>query len=146
MTRMAGRCSHPDCPDGIYDTDIPCDVCGIGKPQGTGSRAANPIIGVRIQPERRCSRAVDPKDVDVVCGKVAVIHILWNEEPDGWEQGFACAAHAAETAKWNPAYTHPVGADCGMPGSLFYAAENVCRTPPDGFPVIEAVAREAVHA
>lgn len=35
----SGRCSHPDCPDGIYDTKIPCDVCGIGKPHATSNRA-----------------------------------------------------------------------------------------------------------
>lgn len=104
--------------------------------------AKNPIVGSKIVPERVCGRSVDPSDVNVICGKPAIRHVFWNPEPEGWEHNFVCAEHLTEARTYRPMYEHPLGADCGMPGSLFFAEENACRTPEGGFPVAEVPDRE----
>ncbi len=89
--------------------------------------------------ERQCMRQVgDQSEGTRICGEKPAIHIMWEDASDGMEPGWACAEHASEAVtRWKPLAVHPVGADCGMPGSMFFLAENVCRV--EDIPVAEPV-------
>ena len=72
---------------------------------------------------RNCTRWLG----DHNCGKDAVRHVLWDET---MENGFVCSEHLAEIGPvWTYFALHEVGADCAMPGSLFFEELNVCRCP-----------------
>lgn len=96
-----------------------------------------PLLGPAIA--RTCTRWLDGRP----CGDPAVRHVIWDAE---MENGFVCEEHQAELgAVWSYCWRHPVGADCGMPGSLFIIAENVCRCPDELVAAPDDV-REAVAA
>lgn len=88
---------------------------------------------------RGCSRWLGDHD----CGKDAVRHVIWTET---MENGFVCLDHVRELGTlWAFIAAHEVGPDCGMPGSVFYIDENVCRC--DDLPTTApALEREEVLA
>ncbi len=92
-----------------------------------------PPLGPDGEEERICHRFSGhrPDGSWIACGKPAVAHIFWTEE--NLENGYACAEHRDEAvACWSMWRMHKLGADCGMPGALFYPDENVCQVPCDG--------------
>lgn len=107
-------------------------------------RTKKPPFG-QEQIHRICNRRVlpqfDENGDDVICGAEGKFHIIWDIET--MENGYACLDHASEaTERWQPDAWHPMGDCCGMPGSLYFAQENVCRYE-DGLPVAE-VERECL--
>lgn len=78
--------------------------------------------------------------VDHHCGKPAVRHVIWDET---LENGFVCEEHLSELdTLWTFFAAHEVGPDCGMPGSLFFVDENVCRCPDELAPGLNATAED----
>lgn len=81
--------------------------------------------------ERLCGRQMTGSDgvVDGLCGKPATVHIIWEDKETYIEHGFACAEHSDEIRElWKPFATHPVGACCAMPGSIYHVPPvNECR-------------------
>lgn len=58
------------------------------------------------------------------CGEVATRHILWH--PNG-DNGLACDPHmAVARSHFVFADSHPVGPDCGMPGTEWSFDEKRC--------------------
>ncbi len=96
--------------------------------------------------ERHCGRTVN--DVlgpgQVLCAKAASHHVITEEETLGGrvESSWACRVHVGEWAKWKPMGLHPVGSDCGMPGSQWYPDADECRC--DGLVVAEPLRVVAV--
>ncbi len=90
---------------------------------------------------RRCSydRTLNGSEV---CGRRAVSHADWNttlpfDDPNS-ASGFSCLKHhaEAEVKGWlsPPAAWHLVGADCGMPGAMWFTnpdGSSFCRVPDD---------------
>lgn len=69
------------------------------------------------------------------CGKLATHHVFWDEEGDST---YACATHTAEIRRlWDYHQIHALSPFCGMPGALWFPAENTCRYDDDGLPVAE---------
>lgn len=103
-----------------------------GEPNGENERTCVRVTNGIIGPD------------EVLCGKRAVLHVIWEDDGTSIEQGYACDAHAAEVReRWKPFATHPLGSFCGMPGALYFPAENVCRI--DGeLPTVEPVRAVAI--
>ena len=109
-------------------------------PRGGVGKAANMV-------ERNCTRVIAgdlATGGETVCAAPGVFHIMWEDTPGGIETGWTCDAHAGEVRElWKPLAMHRVGEDCGMPGSVFYPAENRCGYE-DGLPTVEPVRTMAV--
>jgi hypothetical protein len=90
-------------------------------------RVTTPPFFDHICPERACSRAVDA--LGHPCGKEAFLHVAWHDTPEGIEGGWVCVDHAKDLHAWSPLQVHEPGPDCGMPGSLWFPDENICRCP-----------------
>jgi hypothetical protein len=108
-----------------------------------------PPLGPDGIEERICHRFMGMREDGswIPCGKPARIHIFWTEGDSEWagENGYVCEEHREEAiTRWSWYAWHPLGACCGMPGALFFPAENVCRYDDDGLPVAEKMAREKV--
>jgi hypothetical protein len=74
-----------------------------------------------------CQRAVD--GWDTLCGKPATWHVIWDAS---CENSIACDGHASEGLEpWHALQVHPLGADCGMPGSEWIPDERRCVFPAD---------------
>ena len=93
-----------------------------------GEKKTLPPLGPDGEEERICHRFTGfrPDGSWIPCGLPAVAHVFWTEE--NLENGYACAEHRDEIGlRWSYWRMHGLGADCGMPGALFYPDENVCR-------------------
>lgn len=76
-----------------------------------------PPLGHEIAPGRRCTRCLSGlgTDEEVLCGEPAVEHIDW-----GPHLGFVCEKHREEAlTRWTARAHHSLGAQCGMPGSVW---------------------------
>ncbi len=84
--------------------------------------------------ERVCGRIIDA--AGTICGRPPMIHLAWEDTPEGIVHGFACGRHALELIKDGHRVpgAHKLGADCGMPGSLW--SDEFCRV--DDLPVVAA--------
>lgn len=71
------------------------------------------------------------------CGQPATWHILWDTD---WNDALACDEHMTYAQQFAYADRHPVGADCSMPGSLWYIDENRCGYPGAETPAVEKAA------
>lgn len=94
--------------------------------------------------ERLCTRWVGGSfggEDEVGCGKHAVAHIFWLGY-GSLENSFACLEHVKDTTRESIWKAHPMGPDCGMPGSLFFPDENVCRCDGQLEPAEETEARK----
>lgn len=85
-----------------------------------------PVLGEH-HPERLCGycSGLSEDGEEVVCLKNAVIHIAWKDE-DPVTPGGACEEHREAALALEPAKWHPLGADCGMPGSRWMWEDNYC--------------------
>lgn len=95
-----------------------------------------PPMGDTIHESRICMRNLgfNPDGSDIVCGKPAAVHIFWTPT---LENTYACAECSNEAlSRWSWWRYHALGPCCGMPGSLYFEDENVCRYE-DGLPVAE---------
>lgn len=91
-----------------------------------------PLFGPAIA--RTCTRSLGDHD----CGKDAYRHVIWDEE---MENGFVCREHLDELGRlWSFFAVHEVGADCAMPGAMFFLEENVCQCEGGLEPALELVA------
>lgn len=96
-----------------------------------------PLLGGAIA--RNCTRWLG----DHNCGKPAVRHVLWDAT---MENGFVCQEHLAEIGTvWSYYAIHEVGADCAMPGSLFFEELNV-HSASCGYPDMLCTCRNASAA
>lgn len=90
-------------------------------------------------PQRLCTRWLGDRN----CGVLPVMHVLWDAE--SMENGMVCEEHVKELgSRWAFAQAHELGPDCGMPNSLWFFDENVCRCE-DGFEEPELVASANVR-
>lgn len=105
-------------------------------------RPPNPPPLGGLVAERQCARDLDWPN-GKVCGKTPFLHVIWSWDPDGGAAGFVCVEHTAELERkgWIPAAQHEVGADCGMPGALWY--DDTCRVPDDDTAAIGTVLEDA---
>lgn len=100
-----------------------------------------PLGGEQI--ERICARELgtNADGSEIICGSEPVAHVFWDEER--LDNAFACEEHWREIQDvfscWR---AHGIGADCGMPGALFFPDENVCRYDEAGLPVAEVARKE----
>lgn len=95
-----------------------------------------PPLGPEREAPRICHRYTGAREDGswIPCGSPAAIHVLWT--PD-YRHSFICAAHRYEAiTRWRWHRYHELGACCGMPGALYFPAENVCRYA-GGLPVHE---------
>lgn len=72
-----------------------------------------------------------------LCGRPADVHVIWRQVPGGWDNTPLCAEHARGIPH-RMAAVHPLGPCCGMPGSRFDMARNVCHFD-EGLPEAEPV-------
>ena len=75
-------------------------------------------------PQRTCNYSPgDTASAD--CGTEATWHVMWNVDA---EVSFACDPHmAVARTRFVFVGAHPIGPDCGMPGTLWDLDENRCR-------------------
>lgn len=95
--------------------------------------------------DRVCGKRIDEESEDI-CGKEAVIHIVWSRGAAGeiTAMGYACEEHREKAiAEFVSVQHHWVGACCGMPGSRWFFGENLCRYE-NGLPTVEVDRRELV--
>lgn len=92
------------------------------------NRIRLPPLGETHLKERVCLRQIGRDDQgEILCLKPATVHIAW-ENTSPIVPGWACEEHAQElTRRWSPWQMHPIGPDCGMPGSRWMPEENRCR-------------------
>lgn len=67
------------------------------------------------------------------CGQDATWHVLWEYE-DVLKNAMVCRSHRRTPRPTARAWVHPLGADCGMPGSRFDPELNDCFVPPEEVP------------
>lgn len=74
------------------------------------------------------------------CGEPAAHHVVWGLGDAG--ASGVCLRHRDEVRAFAYYALHDIGADCEMPGALYFPDENCCRVPWDeGAPTI-SVQRE----
>lgn len=95
---------------------------------------SGPHFGPELQAnDRLCSYSPDLSPS--TCRAPAAHHVVMIDEEGDLMHGWACERHLAVAVRVPHEAHHEVGADCGMPGSLFYNPPNCCRCP-DGTRVV----------
>ncbi len=81
-----------------------------------------PTLGVLYLDERRCLRVREWG----VCFRPGVWHIIW-EASDASTACDECGEFAKEHRIFEA--IHPMGPDCALVATMYYADEGTCRTP-----------------
>jgi hypothetical protein len=104
-----------------------------------------PPLGDEGAPDRKCSRTINGivGPGEVLCGKVPIAHLDWGEAG-----GYVCENHFNEAVtRWQPQAYHALGANCGMPGTVWWQNEDgtsLCIYE-DGLPTAEPVRAVSVE-